>query len=80
MALPQYYIIGGFQALAHLHGTNNRLAHSVAAANHHLLSQEHLLDRHLDAQVATGDHDAIASLHDLVKPVQTWRYSLCESH
>ena len=53
---------------ADLCGAGDWLAGSVAAANHHFLGQEDLLCGDLNSQVATGNHDAIAGLHDLIKP------------
>lgn len=53
--------------LSHLSGTSDGLAGSVAAANHHLLGKKDLFCGDLNAKVTTGNHDAIAGLHDLVK-------------
>lgn len=50
-----------------LGGAGDGLASPVAASDHHLLGQEDLLSGDLDAQVAAGDHDAVAGLHDLVE-------------
>lgn len=52
---------------AHLCGHNDWLAGPVAATNHHLLSNEDLLGRDLNAQVTTSNHDAIAGSEDFVK-------------
>lgn len=54
--------------MSDLGSAGNGLASPVAAADHHLLGQEDLLSGDLDAQVAAGDHDTVAGLHDLVKP------------
>lgn len=52
----------------HLCGAGDRLAGSVAASNHHLLCYEDLLCGDLNTQVTTGNHDAVAGLHDFIKP------------
>lgn len=49
-------------------GADDGLPCAVAAPNHHLLGQEDLLCRNLDAQVTSGHHDAIAGLQDLIEP------------
>mmetsp|Transcript_89723 Transcript_89723/g.175578 ORF Transcript_89723/g.175578 Transcript_89723/m.175578 type:complete len:379 (-) Transcript_89723:226-1362(-) len=56
--------------LQHLRGRDHRLPHHVAPRDHHLLRQEHLLRRDLHAQVAPGNHDAVAGLHDGVEILQ----------
>ena len=56
--------------LSNLSGTCDRLASSVAATNHHLLGEEDLFCGDLNSQVTTGNHDAIAGFHDLVKSAQ----------
>lgn len=43
------------------------LAGSVAASNHHLLSEEDLFRGDLDTQIATSNHDAVAGFHDFIK-------------
>ena len=51
-----------------LRGTDDGLAGAVASSNHHLLGEEHLLSGDLDAEVSASDHDAVSSLHDVIKP------------
>lgn len=53
--------------LKHLGGTDNWLAHKVAPRDCHLLREEDLLRRDLNAQVATSHHHAISSLDDLIE-------------
>lgn len=48
-------------------GTDNGLADSVAPSGHHLLGQENLLCWDFNAQVSTGNHDAVTSLQNLIK-------------
>jgi hypothetical protein len=36
-------------------------------APHHLLGQEHLLSREVDAKVSTGENDTVGSIDDLLK-------------
>ena len=38
-----------------------------------LLHERHVLERHLDAEVAAGDHDAVEGLDDLVEVVDRLR-------
>lgn len=52
-----------------LSGADDGLSDPVAAAGHHLLSDEDLLCWDFNAQVTTGDHDTVASLQDLVKSI-----------
>lgn len=52
----------------YLSGTDDGFASSVAAPNHHLLGKEDFFSRDLNSQVTTGHHNAIAGLHDLIKP------------
>lgn len=54
-------------------GADDGFADPVASARHHLLGDEHLLCWDLDAQVAAGNHDAVAGLQDLIKPDRTMR-------
>lgn len=51
----------------HLRGTDDGFADPVALASHHLLSEEDLLRWDFNAQVSTGNHDAVTGLQDLVK-------------
>lgn len=50
-----------------LGGACDWFASSVAATNHHLLGEEDLFGGDLNTQVAAGNHDAIAGLHDLIE-------------
>lgn len=50
-----------------LGGACDGLASSVAATDHHLLGEEDLFSGDLNTQVAAGNHDAIAGLHDLIE-------------
>lgn len=50
-----------------LGGASDGLSSPVAASDHHLLGEENLFGRNLDAQVTAGNHDAVAGLHDLVE-------------
>lgn len=52
----------------YLSGTDDGFASPVAAPNHHLLGKEDLFSGDLDSQVTAGHHNAIAGLHDLIKP------------
>lgn len=52
----------------YLSGTDDGFASPVAAPNHHLLGKEDFFSWDLDSQVTTGHHNAIAGLHDLIKP------------
>ena len=51
-------------------GTGDGLAEPDAPAGHHLLGDEDLLCWDFNAQVATGNHDAIASLQDLIESIE----------
>lgn len=51
-------------------GTGDGLADPVAPASHHLLGDEDFLCWDFNAQVATGNHDAITSLQDLIKSIR----------
>lgn len=69
----EYFYVGeGYFSSADLCGTDDWLSCSVAATDHHLLGQEHFLCGNFDPQVTAGDHDAITSLHDLIKPGEVW--------
>lgn len=48
-------------------GTGDGFADPVALASHHLLSEEDLLCWDFNAQVSTGNHDAVTGLQDLIK-------------
>mmetsp|Transcript_17814 Transcript_17814/g.58960 ORF Transcript_17814/g.58960 Transcript_17814/m.58960 type:complete len:668 (+) Transcript_17814:184-2187(+) len=53
--------------LKHLCRADAGLARDVALCDHHLLREEHLLRRDLDAQVAARHHDAVGGGENLVK-------------
>ena len=57
---------------ANLCGHNDRLSCPVATTDHHLLGQEHLLHRYLNAQVPSGHHDAITGSQDVIKVLHSF--------
>lgn len=54
--------------MADLCSTDNGLSRQVATADHHLLSQENLLGRDLNAQVTPGHHNSVAHRQDFIEP------------
>ena len=54
--------------MQHLRGADDRFSDAVALGNAHLLRQEDLLGRNLDAEVATRHHYAVRRLQYLVEP------------
>lgn len=54
---------------SNLCGADDGLANPHAPASHHLLSNEDLLCWDFNAEISTGNHDAITSLQDLIKSV-----------
>jgi len=54
----------------YLSGTDNRLSSFIAPSNHHLLCEKHLLRWDFNTQITSGNHDAIRSLKNLIKPEQ----------
>ena len=57
--------------LKHLSGDNDGLASHVALRDHHLLGDEHLASRDLNAKVATSDHDTVRLAKNVVKVLDT---------
>ena len=55
----------------HLSGTDDRLAREVALGDHHLLRDEDLSGRDLNAKVTPSDHDSVGQREDLVKVVHS---------
>ena len=59
----------GDHRLEHLGRDDHRLGVVAADLDRPLLHDRHLLERHLDAEVAARDHDAVEGEHDLFEPV-----------
>jgi len=57
--------------LEHLRGADDGLAEDVALGDDHLLSEEDLLDRDLNTEVTTSDHDTIGFTDDFIEAVDT---------
>ena len=54
----------GDHRFQHLRGDDHRLAGAAGGAGDLLLDAGHLLERHLDAEVAAGDHQRVGELDD----------------
>ena len=59
--------------LEHLRGGDDRLALHAREPHQALLDEGDLLDRHLDAEVAAGDHEAVGGGEDLVDVLERAR-------
>ena len=59
--------------LEHLGGDDDRLGAAAGDLAGPLLHERHLLERHLDAEVAAGHHDAVEGADDLVEVVDGLR-------
>ncbi len=59
--------------LEHLGRDDDRLGVVAADLDRALLHDRDLLERHLDAEVAAGDHDAVEGEHDLFEPIDRLR-------
>ena len=57
--------------LEHLGGADDRLTLNVTLGDHHLLGNEDLGGRNLDAQVTTGNHDTVRLLENFIEVVDT---------
>src|SRR3954453_20393121 len=57
----------------HLGRDHHRLAEAARGAGDALLQARHLLERHLDAEVAAGDHDGVVGVEDVVEPADRLR-------
>jgi hypothetical protein len=57
--------------LEHLCGGDDGLSGDVALGDHHLLGNEDLAGRDLNSKIATGDHDTVSLLENLVEVVNS---------
>ncbi len=57
----------------HLRGGDDRLAPGGGAADHVLLNHRNFFRRHLDAEIAAGDHDSVGGFEDFFQMIDGLR-------